>query len=989
MNASYIYDQDDIIPYEHAIDAEYKPIRVGEPWGWMWGSAWFRFSATVPDSFSGHEVVTLVNVGAEGCYYVDGVPYQGICRKEDCPDPNVALKRQLPVLKCARGGETISLLLQAGITNYHLQEPPIKLNQACLAILHRDIWDLHIDMQTLESLMYTLPDDDTRRRKITYGLNEVANHWRDGDGIKQCREITTSLLSKPANASALTAYSTGHAHLDLAWLWPVRETKRKAAVTFANALKMMEEYPTYTFGASQPQLYQWVKDLYPGLYERVKQAVSTKQWECQGIMWVESDCNMPSGESLVRQCLYGKRFFKEEFDIDARIGFLPDVFGFCAQLPQILKKCGADYFLTSKLTWNETNEFPFYTYFWQGLDGTRILSHLLPSGSYHDRNTPKTMAKAQRKYHESEFIDAFINLYGIGDGGGGPYRKHIEYGLRMADCEGLPKVKYGFVQPFFEHIEDQYADQLPTWSGELYLELHRGVFTSQARMKKYNRLLERHLHDIEFLATVSGNYPQAELERIWKGVLLNQFHDTLPGTSIKWVYDDAHRESLEYLDALAQLQTESLGRLLPSKQDGAPPCSAVALWNTTGRQRHDIVAIPRDLIGDRCLVDESGQALECADARDEILIEVNLPAMGYKTFKIVDGRHTCRTDNLGIDHSQMENELVRYRFNQDGTIDSIYDKAAQREVLSGKGNQLLLWEDRPNRYDAWDIDHHYRGTTPQKAVLTSCEMVYQTPLCACLRQAYKVGQSEIVQHLRLKRASKALYFDTWINWNESHRLLRTSFQTSIHANTGSYEVPFGVIQKPGHSNTSWDYVQFENCAHRYADLSEAGYGTAILNDCKYGYWIHENIMEMALLRSPKEPDDQADQGEHTFTYAFLPHDGDLTRSNVFDMSRSLNQPVIIQPLTKMPDVTCTSYFSIDHPTVYLDNVKQSENGSGTILRIYETMGMHARATLQGSRPWKKCCETDLLENIIEKRADAGNQLVFDIKPFEIKTFLIQ
>ncbi len=870
-------------------------------------------------------------------------------------------------------------MIQAGIMSLYGQDPPVRLKQADLAIWDRGIWELYLDMKVLACLIEAMPDFSVRRRKIVWGLNEVVNLWHDGQGINACRTITRNLLNTPASASALTAYSTGHAHLDLAWLWPIRETKRKAAVTFSNAIRMIDEYPEYRFGASQPQLYEWVKQLYPVLYDRIRQAVRTGRWECQGIMWVEPDVNIIGGESIVRQCIYGRKFFMNEFGVEPRNCFLPDVFGFCAQLPQILKLCGADYFVTQKLSWNETTKFPFNSFYWEGLDGSRVLAHIPPSGDYHDVNTPLTLTKAEREYEEAEIANCFLNLYGIGDGGGGPSRTHIEYGLRMADCEGLPRVKYAFVQSFFEHMESICADRLPVWKGELYLELHRGVYTTQARMKKYNRRLERLLHDVEFLFAVAGDdYPHKELEQIWKGVLLNQFHDILPGTSIKWVYDTAFAESESYLARLSALKNNALNRIMPCC-DGTGRVEAVAILNTLDKPRKTIVGLPLNWLDGRTITQSSASTV----CDDKLFIEIDLPAMGYRILELTAGslnESYCTTrDNV------LENDLIRYEFDENGTIASAFDKEVEREVLAGKGNRLLLWEDRPNNWDAWDINRFYRETMPEQAELIERRVKWCNCLETCIEHKFRVGESDLVQQVRLNRYSKAVLFMTWVDWRESHRMLRASFDTGIRSLYASFEIPFGIVKRPTHDNTIHDHVQFECCAQRFIDLSEPDYGAAILNDCKYGHHVHGGVMEITLLRSPKHPDDSADMCRHTFNYAFLPHTGDLARSGVFHAACELNQPVIIQPLREVPEIRGRSCFSVEHPSVCLDTVKQTEDGSATILRLYEMNGTHAKAVLKSDRPWTECYLADLVERPLKKLDGTGNHINITLEPFQIIT----
>ncbi|MCG2760617.1 MAG: alpha-mannosidase, partial [Candidatus Delongbacteria bacterium] len=564
--AEYIYDKIEPIPYKTAVKAKYKPIKIGDKWGKLWGCAWFKFTGIIPDEFEGQEVGVLIDIDGEGCVFVNGVPDQGLTNKTDWYINSG--KYFYPISKKAVKCEKIELLVEAGANGlFGKSLDDFRLRQAEMVVVDRKIYQLEIDMTVLFDLMKILPDNTPRKKKLLKGLNDIANIWEDGNGIDHALKITKELLSKEASDSSMTVYSIGHAHIDLAWLWPVRETKRKAGRTFATALKLMEEYPEYLFGSSQPQMYKWVKEEYPALYKKIRKAVKDKRCEVHGAMWVEPDMNIPSGESLVRQCLYGKKFFKDEFGEDVKNLWLPDVFGYSASLPQILKKSGIDVFMTQKLSWNDTNKFPHHTFYWKGIDGTDILTHFLPTNDYNFSNMPARMIESEKRYAQSDVSDEFLNLYGIGDGGGGPSRIHIELGKRQENLEGVPKFKFSFARDFFEKIAKIPKKDLPEWSGELYLELHRGTFTTQALMKKYNRDMEIALHDLEFLGILIKDYPKDEIDMIWKDTLLNQFHDILPGSSINRVYKDAHKLSEDNFNKLQDLFEKFFNQLFKIRYD--------------------------------------------------------------------------------------------------------------------------------------------------------------------------------------------------------------------------------------------------------------------------------------------------------------------------------------------------------------------------------------------------------------------------------------
>lgn len=585
------------VPFAELASRSFRSIRPGEAWGRQWDSAWFRFTGEIPAEWDGREAVALIDTGSEACVFQDGTPWLGLTNRD--ANEHVQRKRrvQLGVVGGVRTpsgeagtpgghtgsggerkpggatqsafaspspGEPVEFLVEAAANRLFgamALESEYRLREAHLALFDRDLWRIVLDLDYLYDLAGGLEADSVRGRRILAGLNEAANVWADGAGREQVRAIAADLLDKPANASALTAWSVGHAHLDLGWQWPVRETRRKGGRTFATQLRLLEEYPEYIFGASQPQLFEWMKHDYPALYEEIREAVRAGRIEPQGAMWVEPDMNLTSGESLVRQCLYGKRFFREEFGIDIRHLWLPDVFGYSAALPQILRGCGVDVFMTQKISWNEMNAFPHHTFVWEGIDGSRVRSHFLPANSYNFENYPSRLVAAERRFAEGDRLDDFLNLYGVGDGGGGPSREHIERGLRSGDTEGVPRVRFAHSEEYFERLRALPEEGLPLWRGELYLELHRGTYTTQALMKRYNRRLEHLLHDVELLAVLAG-HDSVDVGTIWKETLLNQFHDILPGSSIEWVYRDAHAESARNIATLESMREGLLREIL-------------------------------------------------------------------------------------------------------------------------------------------------------------------------------------------------------------------------------------------------------------------------------------------------------------------------------------------------------------------------------------------------------------------------------------------
>lgn len=978
LQASYIHDPDRPIPLKTALDADFQPIETGEKWGKTWDSAWFRFSGTIPPDFRDREVGAIIDLDGEGCVFRDGVPWLGLTGHIEWFA--AAAKSFVPLFHNAQGGETVDLMVEAAANTLFGEGPKdYILKKAELVTVQRDWFKLSADLSVLLSLAEALPERSVRRQRILRGLNDCANIWNDGQGISECQRLTTDLLRSTAVPSALTAWSMGHAHIDLAWLWPVRETRRKAGRTFATALRMLERYPEYRFGASQPQLYQWIKEDYPALYEQIRQRIAENRWEAQGASWVEMDTNLTGGESLIRQFLYGRDFFAREFDRHPDYLFLPDCFGFSGALPQILKGCGVNFFLSQKISWNETNTFPHHTFFWEGIDGSRVLAHFLPTNDYNGSNLPKQLIEAEQRYAQNDVSDDFVNLYGVGDGGGGPSADYIEYGLRQRNLEGSPRVRFCFVQDFFNTIATIPPERLPLWCGELYLELHRGTYTTQAKTKRWNRRLEQSLHDLEFLAGVFGEPNIAQREQIWKDTLLHQFHDILPGSSIGWVYRDAEALSQENHQTLEN----SIAGIVEHAFGKTGPGNHFLIMNLSGTPRTELVRLPDKTAG--TVLDPHGAVIPSA-RRDEMLeCLIELPAYSLQVLETAAGNPEETTGST-LPPSVLENDLLRVEFDDQGVLHSIFDKPLNRQWLEGPANLLLLWEDLPNNWGAWDVNHFYRETRPEQARMLSVESIPDNGLSVGRRQRLAIGNSEIVQKITLARGSRLIRIHHQVDWREKHKMLRIQAQPAIHAREVTCEVQFGLIRRPTHGNTSWDAAKFEFAAHRFIDLSQPGGGFAVLNDCKYGHSVHGNRMEVNLLRSPADVDKDADFGHHEFTIAFLPHEGPLEESNVLREAHALNAPVRVFPLETKPAFTEGWFFRVDSHSVKLETVKQSQDGNGLILRLYETMGQNAPAVLHSAQPWDKLIECNLLEESLGETIPAAGQMQLSFKPFQIRTF---
>jgi alpha-mannosidase len=973
LQAEYLGNHDKPIPYSEIGKFQFKEIAIGVNWGKPWDSTWFRFSAVVPDSLIGKEIGAWVDTDGESCVWKNGSPWQGLTNKQD--SYHNAGKYFIPLAKSAIAGERVEIIVEAAANGmFGKDKNDYKLVEAALVSYNPHIFDIWLNMDLLINLALHLPVHTVRRQKILFGLNAICNVWQEGKGIGQAANLIHKLKSQPAHASALTAYSVGHAHIDLAWLWPIRETKRKSGRTFSTALRMIENYPCYIFGASQAQLYKWTKELYPTLYNEIKAAVKNGRWEVQGAGWVEFDTNLTGGEAIIRQLFYGKRFFQEEFGISPDVLWLPDCFGFNGNLPQLMKGCDVEYFTTQKLSWNESDTFPYHNFIWQGIDGSEVIAHQQPTNDYCFSNSPQDFLETETRFTQSDAFDEFLNLYGIGDGGGGPGREHIEYALCQENLEGVSKVKFSPARDFFEKLASYDREFFPVWFGELYLQYHRGTYTTHALMKKHNRMSELLLHDAEMLAALTGKeYPTA-LQPIWEDIMLMQFHDIIPGTSITWVYDDAKAMSESNHQLLKTLIQEKLQILAKGETVVEDVPQAYLLLNTQSWDRNETIRIPT--------------------ASGTVWLKAFVPAYGYSIVPMPAKQTAIPQSFQGI----LENEFLRVTLSPQATITSIYDKETGREILEAPSNVLKLWEHIPNKW-SWDIQHFYRETEPLLAaeVTLEAEQSYIIPdVIASATYRILIGNSIIYQTISLVNGERSICFAHEVDWKENLQMLRVHFYPNIHSTEATYEIQFGAVKRTTRPNTSWEKAQFEVPAHRFADLSEPDYGAALINDCKYGYRVEGNELELTLLCSPTAMDAQADLHMHTYNYMFYPHQGCFEQSDVVQTAHCFNSPLLVLPVSADRCGESFSYFSILGDRVKLETVKPCETGEGVILRLYEYTGSKAKVELKILIPCTTIYQVSMTEKFdasqpsqkVDKRQD-GSYLALEFKPFEIKTLLIR
>ncbi|PYY41637.1 MULTISPECIES: glycoside hydrolase family 38 C-terminal domain-containing protein [unclassified Curtobacterium] len=973
---------DEPVPFAEAVQQTYTPFTVGEPWGARpWGTTWFRVTGTVPADFGTADGTTaelLVDLGFSKRQ--PGFQAEGLAFRPDGSTIKAIEPRNDTVPLQVGPGESFELYVEAGAnpdiggddfqgatplgSKHTAGDVPIYRLRA-LEVVERDdtVWELQQDLWVLRGLMAELPTDGTRGADVLRVLERAADAL-DPDDVAgtaaDARAVLATALAVPASAAAHRAIAVGHAHIDSAWLWPVRETKRKCARTFSNVLDLMDRDPDFTFACSSAQQYAWMRDEYPEVFGRIKQRVAEGRWIPVGGMWVESDTNLPGGEALARQFVAGKRFFLEEFGIDTPEAWLPDSFGYTGALPQIVRAAGSKWFVTQKPSWNETNVIPHTSFLWEGIDGSRVLTHLPPADTYNSDVSPADLHRGERQNKERGVANTSMLLYGFGDGGGGPTREMVAAARRQHDLDGSPRVDLGTPAQVFEELEQA----LPTpgvWSGEMYLEFHRGTYTSQVRTKQGNRRSEHLLREAELWASTAAvrlgqAYPYDELESAWHTVLLQQFHDILPGSSIAWVYENAEAEYARVAGVLEELigtATSALatGGTATADQPGGPAASAPQVrFNASpvvadgvtalGAAPVDVArAVPPEPDGDRFVFD-TGAVVATVDAA--------------------------------------------------GHVVSFVERASGRDAVApgAAAAEYTVFRDTPNQWEAWDIDRAYQR---HGSALTATSVTVEGDALVVVRP---FGSSTVTTRYTATEGQPELVVETEVDWHEQQKLLKLAFPLDLKADQASSEIQFGHIDRPTHQNTSWDFARFETSAHRWVHVAEPGFGVAIANDSTYGHDVTRSTradggtttqVRESLVRGPKFPDPEADQGHHVFRTVLR------VGASVLDAADSgyrLNLPVRTVP----GDTAVEPLVTVSSPQVFVEAVKLAEDRSGdVVVRLYEALG--GRATDVGvdfGFDVAGVTRVDLLERPLDDGTwEDGGPVVLTLRPFEIVSLRVR
>ncbi|MHA6533874.1 alpha-mannosidase [Paenibacillus sp. BAC0078] len=1021
----------------------------------------FRRTLAIPLEWGQQHAGLIFESGGEGLLRVNGESRQGLDRNhtfvtlEASPDGR-PLELEIELFDPIP--EPVDPLNQQAVI-----QPPIRAIRTELVLVNVPVQSLMYSVIIVRDAAILLPEADMRRTRMLEALYRVMDEFlnlseaviREGKAVAALEEKLRADIAGIGGNAEGTIHMVGQSHIDIAWLWPARETVRKTSRTFSTVHALMEEYPEYQFAQSQPQLFAYLKENDPVLFAKVKERIREGRWELVGGMWVEPDLNIPSGESLMRQMLYGQRFYLEEFGKTSDIEWLPDTFGYCASLPQILRHGGVRYFMTTKLGWNDTNVFPYDLFHWVGIDGTAMLSYL--NHGVNENTLPKDVHDHWQSFREKKTHNEQMLLYGHGDGGGGVTREMLEYIRRAELMVGQPASQISSAADFFAGIRER-QPKLPEWRGDLYLELHRGTYTTHGRNKRNNRKAEILYREAELWQTVAASFMKPEersssteqLHKGWKLVLLNQFHDIIPGSAITEAYETSEKEYREVFNlghSALQPGLQALAGQVAAEGEGTP----YVLFNSLGWARDVVAAItvpdhtelenaaladmqlagkeltnsglsskelakaaptkatPADLTW--TAYDEDGHSLSMdlvsessaagpVEQKTAYIHVPQVPAFGYKTIwlrretteAVAAVEHTPLTGYAPLNDS-WDTPHYRLAFNERGEITSLFDKTAGREIVlpGGRANRFHFFHDRPTLWDAWDIDNRYEEQPAGEAELVEKYVLHSGKVQDVLRFRWKLGQSEITQDLILYANDRRIDFKTHVEWNEAHKLLKVGFPVDVVADKATYEIPFGALERPTHRNTSWEQAQYEVCGHRFADVSEHGYGVSLLNDCKYGYDVQASTIRLSLLRAPKWPDVTADLGSHDFTYSLYPHEGDWRSAHTLRKAAELNHeiPVIAATMKtgQLPSTGALISFHGQH--VVLDTVKPSEDGQGSILRLYESSGGREAVKLGWKQPFSEVYLSNALEQQLEPVAHHQGEFELCFAPFEIKTIYMK
>ena len=981
---------------EAASKGPFRKVKPGLAWGDKWEYAWFRGKFRTPASAAVQRLVLKGLFGGDAVVFVDGKAAGTLDSQH----------KEILLSKKARTGQAFSILAESyaghgpnivGNGPQPFGKPAIpaiegkqsKVGNSSIGVWEEGLYQAWMDFDTLFRLREELPQEQLRVSRIDEGLRAFSLAVDLELPIPELRKaaakgraILAPLLAAHNGSTSPLLTCFGHSHIDVAWLWPLAETRRKNGRTFSTQMALMDEYPEFKFLQSQPHLYRMVKQDYPEIYAKMKAKAKAGQWIPEGGMWVEADTNISGGEALIRQFLHGKKFFKQDFGVDSELMWLPDVFGYSGNMPQIMKGCGIKYFSTAKIFWNYYggDNFPLNSFWWEGIDGSKVFAHM--HNDYNSQTDPGHLIKRWSERVQKEQLDGRLVPFGWGDGGGGVTRDHLEYLRRMKDLEGVPRTQQAAPAKFFDR-EWKRRNDWPSYVGELYFQCHRGTYTSQAGIKKGNRKSEFALREAEIwgsaaLALEGSAYPYAIIDEAWKGVLLNQFHDILPGSSINRVCVEAEELYAEVLNTAAKTTTQAVKNL------ATPQAGSLTAFNSLSFQRDALLELPAQT---GPLQDDNGQVLPVQkhEGKSYVLLK-KLPPLGWRTFTKATHKASPGFSELDVQGHRLENRYLRVTLNAQGEIQSYYDKEHSRELAAGPLNSLRMYKDLPSIYDAWDLDSHYKEAPVPLLEPAKIEIAAEGPLFASLKVTRKISKSLLKQELRLGRDSKRLEFITEVDWKEQHRLLKANFPLALSSDQALHEIQYGFLARPTHSNRQFDADRYEVCAHKWSALTETGRGAALLNDCKYGLSVEGNSINLSLLRSPIHPDPAADKRINRFSYALYAWEGEDGLAGLQRQAYELN---VGATLAKGAGGS-GSLMKIEQPNIFVEALKPAEDESGDlVLRVYEATRVATKARLHFGLPVKAVYEANMLEKAGKKLVMKSGSLDLDFCPFEIKTLRLK
>lgn len=985
-----------------------ETIKVGDTWTGRDKYLWLQKKINLPTAWAGRRVLGIFDMGNTGAGSNSG--FEAMCYVNDKMFQGVDLNHQEVFFPEEYIGKdlTLSFRLWSGLEGGGApSDQEHKIQKAVLCCLDEKVDDFYylgtLIMETIKNLDSCHPAKYELKTALDQALKLV--DWSKPDSLEfrqslhKADDFLNEKIDEIGKESKVNIRCVGHTHIDVAWLWRLKHTREKCSRSFSTVMRMMEMFPEYVFLQTQPQLYEYMKHEFPELYAEIKERVKEGKWEVEGGMWVEADCNIISGESLTRQILIGSKFIKDEFGHDSEYLWLPDVFGYSWAMPQVLKKSGINLFMTTKISWNQYNRMPHDTFKWKGIDGTEILTHFITMpepwnepGSwfytYNGRLSPKTVKGSWDAYSEKEMNKELLISYGFGDGGGGVNRDQLEIRKRIDKMPGLPNLKTSKAGEYFRDLQkiventDHYVH---TWDGELYLEYHRGTYTSQAYNKKMNRKLEllyKHAELMAVMTAVKGKdlalAKQEAISEGWKILLTNQFHDIIPGSSIHEVYQDCH---VDY-DKAEKIVTEIMDQYTNAIDSGE---NKYTIYNPSGFERDELVKIPSKT--EVICKDSQGNTLESQWSDDTVYVRVpHIPQVGYAVVETTAGT-ADKTASFTVDGRKIETPIYLVEFNEKGQLSCLFDKKAKKQVLASgeNGNVLQMFEDKPLAHDAWDIDIFYQEKMREVDNMTSFTVKENGLLRLVIEVKYDYMDSKLTQEMIFYRDNARIDFVTKVDMHEQHQLLKVMFPINVRSTFATYDVQYGNVRRANHWNTSWDQAKFETVAHRFADMGDRNYGVALMNDCKYGYDIKEHRMRLSLIKTATHPDHLQDQGEHEFTYSILPHQGDFVQGQVVPQASFLNES--LQVVKGVETFENTSFVQLDNPEVEFDALKKSECGQYIVLRFHDYAGAQQEVTVSTGFAFAQWAEGDLRERPIEDFK--SGEIKLQLGAFEIKTILLK